>query len=330
MLSLTGSPRQLCDGMTRREFMRVGGLGVLGLTLPDLLRAAQASSGKFAKSCILFFMEGAPAHQDTWDMKPDAPSEVRGEFQPIRTSVPGVHICEHLPMLAKIAHRYAIVRSVTHNVPDHNPAAYYALTGRSPVTSSGLILGDRRSNFPPYGAVLSKFRPSEHLVPNFVHLPAILTNNGEDLPGQRAGFLGAAYDPLVVGDPTEPNFIPPGLTLPKEVPLPRLDHRRALLKDFDRALAGWGEREEVRSLSAYQQQAFRLITSSETRAAFDLSKEPAKVRERYGSHHLGQCVLLGSEERLQIQPVVGHPHPEFLLLEKLPPAAHRPLPLCLD
>lgn len=292
MLSLTGSARQLCDGLTRREFLRIGGVGLLELTLADVLAHQAQASGKFAKSCIFLFMEGAPAHQDTWDPKPNAPSEVRGEFKPIRTSVPGFHICEHLPMLAKVAHRYAIVRSVTHNIPDHNPAAYYALTGRSPVTSSGVILGDRRSNFPPYGAVLAKFRPSERPVPSFVHTPAILTNNGEDLPGQRGGFLGPAYDPFVVGDPTEPNFIPPGLLPSKEVPLPRLGARRALWQDFDRVLGQWGQQEKFRSLNEYQQRAFTLITSSATRAAFDLSKESPRTHERYGRHHLGQCMLL--------------------------------------
>ncbi len=146
--------------MGRRDVLRLGALAPLGLALPDLLNhtAAAASLGR-AKSVILFFQEGGLAHQDSWDIKPDAPLEVRGPFKAIRNSAGGI-LCEHMTELAKQAHRYAIVRSVTHDVFDHNPGAYYCLTGRTPVTSGGFILGDRRGNFPTYGAVASLLRRS--------------------------------------------------------------------------------------------------------------------------------------------------------------------------
>src|SRR5262249_17432240 len=182
MIGVLGTPHRLCDGITRREVLRLGGLALVGLTLPELLaREAMAAAGARAKACILFFQEGGLAHQDSWDIKPEAPSAVRGEFGAIRTSVRGTWICEHMPELARIAHRYAIIRSVTHDISDHNAGAYYCLTGRSPRVGSGLILGDRPANFPGYGAVASMLRPSPPEVPGFVHIPALLTNNGEFL-----------------------------------------------------------------------------------------------------------------------------------------------------
>src|SRR5437763_118091 len=159
MLRITAGNRRLCDGLSRREVLRVGGAGLIGLSLPDLLRAATERAPK-AKSLIVFFLEGGPAHQDLWDMKPDAPVEIRGEFQPIATRVPGLLFCEHLPMLARQAHHLSVVRSVHHTIGDHNAGAYFALTGREPVVSGRLITSPLPENFPPVGAVLARLKPS--------------------------------------------------------------------------------------------------------------------------------------------------------------------------
>jgi len=287
------------------------GLGTLGLSLPDLVQAepVRSSSPRHgrAKSCILFFLEGGPAHQDLWDMKPNAPLEYRGEFQPISSTLTGVPVCEHLPMLSKQMHHLAMVRSVHHTVVDHNAGTYYMMTGRSPVTGGRLIVRDEPENFPPFGSVLAKLRPIKHL-PEFIHIPEIMSNLGYDIPGERAGFLGTAYDPLVAGDPSAPGYRIPGLSFPKDVNHHRLDKRKQLLQRLDRAAGLMKEDPTLQGMGAHYDKAFTLLTSSATRNAFDLSQEPQKIRERYGLPdrvdrsvearkfgglpHLGQCLLL--------------------------------------
>jgi uncharacterized protein (DUF1501 family) len=304
MLSITAGHRRLCDGLSRREVLRVGGASLLGLTLPGLLQARTNVRAR-AKSVILFFLEGGPAHQDLWDMKPDAPEGVRGEFQPIATTVPGLSFCEHLPMLAKQAHQLTLVRSVHHTIGDHNAGAYYALTGKEPLVGGRLITSPSPDDFPPFGAVLAKLRPSGQSLPDFVHTPDWMSNNGAFLPGQGAGFLGGPFEPFVTGDPSLPNYKVPGLDLPRELPLDRVGRRRSLLDEVDRALDGSAA---VDRLDAHYRKAFELVSSPEARRAFDLSREPQKVRERYGLDptndrkkearqfgglpHLGQCLLL--------------------------------------
>jgi hypothetical protein len=179
MLRVTAGSRQLCDGLTRRDVLRVGGAGLLGLSLPGLLRAeAEGARRGRVKSVILFFLEGGPAHQDLWDMKPDAPEGVRSAFRPIATTAPGLAFCEHLPMLATQAHHLCLVRSVHHTIGDHNAGAYYALTGREPIASGRLITTPSPDDFPPFGAVLAKLRPSGRALPDFVHMPDWMSNNG--------------------------------------------------------------------------------------------------------------------------------------------------------
>ncbi len=297
------------DGRSRREFLRVGGLAVAGLTTAHLVRADEASDRRRrrARACILFFLEGGPSHIDLWDMKPEAPAEVRGEFKPIRTTVPGLHVCEHLPLLARQMHHFALVRSVHHNVVDHNAGTYYMLTGRPPLRGGQLILGDERRNLPPIGAVVAHLRPTRGL-PGFVHIPEIMSNNGRDLPGQRAGWLGGACDPFVTGDPSVPGYKVPGLTLPDDLSPTDLKNRRALVSHIDRALGRIRSDAAIARLDAYYRRAFDLLTSPAVRDAFDLSREPAWVRERYGMPdrtdrskgarqfgglpHLGQSMLL--------------------------------------
>lgn len=285
--------------------MRVGALAPLGLGLPRLLAGEARKLGKArAKSCLLVFMEGGPSHIDLWDMKPDAPEEIRGEFRPIATKIPGLQVCDQLPLLAKQMHRLALVRSMTHGITDHNAGTYYSLTGRSPVDGSRLIVANSPKNFPPFGAVVAKLRPSGKPLPDFVHLPEYQSNNGHDIAGQSAGFLGAAFDPFIAGDPSLAEYRIPGLSPSEDVTLSRLREREALLKRLDRN----GDDPSHDRRDIFARKAFTLISSPEARKAFDLSKESPKTRERYGLDsgsdrsiearkfgglpHLGQCMLL--------------------------------------
>jgi len=310
-----GRPQnQSATAISRRDLLTVGSLGVCGLALTDMLQAAEAGglqSGA-AKSCLLFFLEGGPPQQDLWDMKPEAPREVRGEFEPITSTVPGIDVCEHLPLTAQQMHHLCLIRSVHHTIVDHNAGTYYALTGREPFSAGQLIIRDQPENFPPFGAVVAQQRSAAGVLPAglppFVHIPEIMSNLGYDIPGERAGFLGHAYDPLVTGDPSEAGWTLPGLSLPDDISRQRLQSRRRLLQSLD-ALAGLPTDEpSVAGLATHYEQAYELIGSSKTRDAFDLSQEPAALRQRYGLPdrtdrsvvarkfgglpHLGQCALL--------------------------------------
>ena len=308
MLRVTLGRRQQNGAIRRRELLRLGGAGLLGLSLPGWLEAearARAVRPSRIKSVVLFFLEGGPAHQDLWDMKPEAPENVRGEFKPIATSAPGIVFCEHLPMLARQAHHLTLVRSVHHTVADHNAGAYFALTGRDPFTGGRLITRPSPDDFPPFGAVLAKLRPTGRNLPDFVHTPDWMSNNGAFLPGQGAGFLGGPCEPFLTGDPSLPGYQVPGLEPPRDLPLERIERRRTLLDTVGRALEPDAA---VDRLDAHYRKAFELISSPEARRAFDLSQEPPAVRERYGLDphndrkrearqfgglpHLGQCLLL--------------------------------------
>jgi hypothetical protein len=316
MFGLFAADRRLCSGPPRREFLRVGAATLLGLGLPRWLRAEEVRiragtkgegvlPGSKIRSVILFFLEGGPAHQDLWDMKPDAPYGIRSAFKPISTSVPGLYFCEHLPLLARQAHHLTLVRSVHHSIVDHNAGAYFALTGREPVVSGKLIVAPAPDNFPPFGAVLAKLRPSGRPLPDFVQTPDWMSNNGHFLPGQDAGFFGKAYDPLLTGDPSLPNYKVPGLSLPVGLSPGRVGRRLSLLDAVDRTLQATSA---LDAMDAHYRKAHSIISSVEARRAFDLSQEPQHVRERYGLDpdnprtkearqfgglpHLGQCLLL--------------------------------------
>jgi hypothetical protein len=307
MLRLTAGTRRLCDGIPRREFLRVGGAGLLGLGLPALLRAGDAGGAgrPRTRNLIVFALEGGPAHQDLWDMKPDAPIGVRSAFRPIATTVPGLVFCEHLPMLAQQAHHLTLIRSVHHTVGDHNAGYYYAMTGREPFRDGRLIVAPSRDDFPTIAAVLAQQRPSGRALPDSVHMPDWMSNNGSFLPGQDAGFLGAQLDPFLAGDPSLPDYRVPGLALPRGLNDDRVAARRSLLETIEGAL---GDGRAVEDLDTHYRKAYSLIASPAARRAFDLSREPATVRERYGLDpdnprdkearkfggipHLGQCLLL--------------------------------------
>ena len=290
-------------GSSRRAFLRLGGAGLLGPSLAGLLQAATGKAR--AKSLILIAMEGGPAHQDIWDMKPEAPENVRGEFRPIATTIPNLMFCEHLPRLAKQAHHLAFVRSVHHTVGDHNAGYYFMLTGREPLNNGRLIVAPSADNFPSIPSVLAKLRPSGRTLPDSVQAPDFMSNNGSLLPGEHAGFLGAAFDPFLSGDPSGPTYSVPGLDLPSDLTLGRVEGRRSLRDAIDQGLA---DDPRTERLAPHLKKAYALIASAEARRAFDLASEPLAVRERYGydpSHprtkevrkfgglaEFGQCLLL--------------------------------------
>lgn len=263
--------------VSRRQFLRVGAIGN-GLTLGDYLRCANAQdNGDQGRSAVLVFLGGGPSHQDTFDMKPTAPVEYRGQFQPIRTSVPGVEICEHLPKLARRADRYAIIRGVSHSLADHGLGTRYLMTGNLPTPVV---------DYPMYGSVVSKELPSVADLPSFVSI---------ERPVEGPGYLGAEYGPLSTGE--KPRFGQPfrvrGITLDGAMTLERYRKRRSLVNDIDTAFAAFENLDDsVRSLDRFSQQAFQIISSSKARSAFDLTLESEREVERFGRHEFGQSLLL--------------------------------------
>jgi hypothetical protein len=271
--------------MPRRRLLQIGGLGLLGLGLP---RRASASALPPLRSCIVLFYYGGPSHLDTWDLKPNAPDGIRGEFRPIATSVPGTHVGEHMPRSARVVDRLAIVRSLHHPMRNHNSAAVEALCGRTPLRGDLELLSDDLNSFPCYGAALSQLRPGAREMPTHVALPHLMYNVVV-LPGQNAGFLGAAHNPVQVAhDPNRPDFRVSELDLPDELSLARLEDRRGLLQRLDAQSA----RLERRSMTPHQERAFNLLRSESVRRAFDINREPAPTRDRYGRTTLGQSLLL--------------------------------------
>jgi hypothetical protein len=295
MLRLCSSGARLCDGLSRREFLRVGGLGLAGLTLPDLLRgrAQGASPRGRAKRCIQLFMWGGPSQHETFDLKPDAPAGIRGEFRPIATNVPGIRICEHLPLLAQRADRFAILRSVTHTGVNHGTSAYHMLTGHIH-SSPGTLRHPTPVDYPSVGCAVSRFgRPPSDL-PAYVSLPSVLHDgDGGEVPGQGPGFLGQRYAPfLIQGDPTRPDFSIATLTLPAEVDRGRFQERVRLQAALGRQADRLAHLPAAQEMDSHYDRAFRLLQSPAARRAFDLAAEPAPVRDRYGRHHFGQSCLL--------------------------------------
>src|SRR5436190_1006848 len=242
MLTIPGAPLRLCDGITRREFLQVGGLGSMGLALPELFRArAQtagstrtATSGGRARSCILLFMGGGPPQMDTFDLKPDAPAEVRGEFPPTATSVPGTQISSLLPLLAQQAHRYAIIRSVSDEYTGgaHGQSVYLALTGHKNPRVNGDDIRPASSDYPCMGSAVARLRGNDQALPPHVWL---LDMHRRTFAGEGGGFLGQTCDPFrILQDPNRPDFRVQALTPPREVPLDRLAGRRGLLEQVRR------------------------------------------------------------------------------------------------
>ncbi len=289
--------------VSRRQVLQAGAISALGLGLGDLqsqLAHAQQSGirlpEKRAKACIFLFMWGGPSQLDTLDMKPDAPEEVRGIFNPTSTKVPGIQICEHFSQLATMTDKLAIIRSLTHDDPAHLSSGHATLTGQlAPVLKSDKDPPSAKDS-PHLGALLSKLRPSTSGLPSFVAMPWKAFHPaapGGEAPGQHGGWLGSAHDGMLLGgDLNDPKWQPQGLSLPADIGLDRLESRVALLKMLD------GQRASLhRSLGAanygnHQSRALEMIGSSGVRGAFDLAQESDNTRERYGRNLHGQCVLM--------------------------------------
>ena len=298
MISLGNAPVNLCEGYSRREWLRAGAISTVGLSLPDLLRKRaqagppRASFGR-AKSCIVVFLFGAPAHQDIWDLKPLAPSDMRGEFRPIVSSVPGLQLGEHVPRIARQAHHLGLIRSVSHPDNTHTVAMHYMLTGvrhARPATNPQ----NQPSDFPTFGAVMQKLRPGRGALPAGISLNAPanqVSANNHIFPGFFAGFLGSVYDPLFVPqDPSRADFQP--FPVAEGEAGRRLLERRPLVAEVDRRQQELHQFANVRALDRHYARAFDLVTSPAARRAFDLSAESAPTRDRYGWSAFGQGLLL--------------------------------------
>jgi hypothetical protein len=247
-----------------------------------------------ARACIFIYLFGGPSQIDTFDMKPDAPREFRGEFEPIETNVPGISICEHFGRLATVADKFALIRSMRHQHPRHGYGLYYTFTGR-PHPRPDLDAAPSPDDFPTLASLIARLGESPASFPPAVTLPR--WNRFLDLPndyaGETAGFLGKSYDPwLVKTEPGSTEFQISGVELPAGVSLNRLAARRALWQQFDRRLAERGETELLQQHDALYQQAFSLVASPQARRAFDLSRESSPMRARYGDTPFGQGLLL--------------------------------------
>ncbi len=281
---------RFCDGLSRRDMLTAGGASLFGTTfsLSSILEGqARAAKPNSENSLIILFLAGGLSTIDTWDMKPDAPKEFRGTFDPIATSVPGVQLCEHLPRLAKQMDKFAVVRSFGHRNSGHGPADHYILTGYHPAAgfNAGLKPNNQR---PAHGSIIARELGARGSVPPYVCVPSMHNSGG-------SSYLGSSAAPFVVeSDPALPNFSVPDLAPPVAIDAARFGSRRDLLSTVDR-FQKRGEAKfnsQVRTVSSFQQKAFELMTSPATKKAFDIHSESDKVRDRYGRNTLGQSCLM--------------------------------------
>jgi hypothetical protein len=281
-----------CDGIRRRDFLRLGTAGLFGLTLPRLLELeacaqerAPARGGRDV-SVIFLFLHGGLSTIDTFDLKPDAPAEFRGEFRPIDTNVPGIQVCEHLPRTARQMDKFSLVRSFRHHNSDHGRADHYILTGYFP--GAGFNPGLSPNNLrPAHGSIIARKLGPRGGVPPYICLPRMH-------PSAGAAYLGTTCSPFVIdADPNAPDFAVPDIVPPPSLPASRLERRQELLRQVDRyqqsveALSS-----HARAVSDYQREAFNLMTSPAARRAFDIHAEPDRLRAEYGRNTLGQSCLM--------------------------------------
>jgi hypothetical protein len=282
MLEFIGRGHRTCDGVSRRTFLKVGSLALGGLTLPGLLRlrAAEKSSGP-RRSVILVWLAGGPSHIDMYDLKPSAPAEIRGEFKPIATNVPGIQIGEHLPHQARIMDKMALLRSAYHTNAGHGMGAQWMLTGYQPT----IEVND--NIYPSCGSVVARTRgPNEPGLPAYVNLPRVLSLG-------KAAYLGASYNPFAPdNDPNSPGFQVRNLRLPGRVDASRLGRRRELLQELDRIRRDVDSRGDMVGLDTFYRDAMEMVTNTKAQNAFDVNKEPPALRDRYGRNDMGQCCLL--------------------------------------
>jgi hypothetical protein len=319
MLTILGRPRTACDGLSRRELLQAGGAGLLGLSLPGLFRSqAVASAGGSparAKNVIFLLNFGGPSQLETFDMKPEAPEKIRGPFKPIASRTPGLMICEHLPKLAEVSDKYCVIRTMTHSYNDHSGAGHYLQTGRRWQVPIGGGFNWTPSDWPSIGSAveyLDQHGPGglERPLPSYAVVPNSLGRLEEAgqyfRPGEHAGWLGRAYNPLTTRvdkkdlddnpywrdcSDEELTFSIEGLAAPGEIALDRIERRVSLLHQFDngrRAIEG----RHIHDFDRFRDRALALVTSGAARNALDIRQEPASVRDRYGRHLFGQSVLM--------------------------------------
>jgi len=279
---------------SRRALLRIGGLGTLGLTLPKLLANNSSLHNPIAraKSVIFLFQWGGPSHVDMFDMKPDAPEEYRSPHKPIRTSCPDIEISEHLPRLARLMDRFSVIRTLSHNMKNHNSAGYYALAGHAP-PSDDQRLRDSLDLYPAYGSVVDHLAPNPpgHM-PTFISYPHVISD-GSPTPGQHASFLGKNHDPLFIPrDPAAPDFELPELSLPTGLSIDQVTHRRGLQQIIDAQARLAEHSRTARGLDDYYDRAISLLHNDRVRKAFDLSREDQATRDAYGPSTYGQGCLL--------------------------------------
>ncbi len=297
------------DGISRREWLRVGGLSAMGLSLAGLLRAGeqpilaataprlarglQGTTFGRAKNVIFLWLQGGPPQHETFDPKPDAPAEIRGPFRPIATTVPGIRFCELLPRTACYADKLAVVRSLASDDENHDVSGYWVLTGYPYGPGSARQI--KPNDWPYFGSIVKMLKPSERLPAlTSVWLPDLMRLNDNVTPaGQTAGFLGKLWEPeRFIGDPAAPSYHIEGLSLSGDLTRARMNRRRDLLGQLDGRLRALERGGAMEAWERQSQQAFDLVMSGQARQAFDLSREPAPVRDRYGRYSWGQTVLL--------------------------------------
>lgn len=274
--------RNGCYGFTRRDVLHLGSLGFSSLTLPALLRAEQQQDGRAAKAknVIFIWQQGGPPHQDMWDLKPQAPDEIRGEFKPIATNLPGYQVCELMPKLAQQIHRLTILRGVNHHIPDHNPASMFMLGSGNPPSAA--------HKFPSWSAVVKKEMPEVAGIPTSVAIPV------EPSEGPGAGFLGSANQSFAIqADPNDKEFKARSMSMPAGIDPERYERRRALLRDTERSFDKLVERPDLlRGIDKFYEDAHQIILSPTTSAAFRIHEESDERRDRFGRNKLGQRLLL--------------------------------------
>ena len=285
--------KRFCNGVTRRDFIHVGAAGIFGMgfTLPQVLQAQaqSAARGQMTRdvSLIFLFLHGGLSTIDTWDMKPNAPVEFRGEFGPIQTNVSGIQVSEHLPRSARHMEKFSLIRSFRHHNSDHGAADHYMFTGYFPVAGFNPTLSPNNQR-PSHGSVIARKLGPRRGVPPYVCLPKLHPSGGP-------AYLGSSVAPFVIdADPNAPNFSVPDIVPPPALAADRLDSRRELLRQLDRFQQSV-EREvnqNARAVSDYQREAFNLMVSPDARRAFDLQAEPDRLRDEYGRNTLGQSCLM--------------------------------------
>lgn len=303
MLSIHDQGTKLCDGFTRREALRIGGIGLGGLSLSSLLRnralASPATTSELpgfgkAKSVIVFGLVGGIPQHETWDPKPDAPEEVRGEFGTTNTKTPGLRVGELMPKTAQLTDKIAVLRALVTNDNSHSSSGYQMLTGieHNPLNRESALPGPPNDH-PSLAAVVRALREDRGL-PSSIVLPEHIWNDGNiPWPGQDAGFLGRAHDPwLIKCYPNENRFDVPGMTLPEELTQLRVNNRQSLLSQINKVQNRLADANAVQNFSLHSQKAYNLLGSGTARDAFDLSKESEQTRERYGEGRFAQSCLL--------------------------------------